>query len=201
MSEDIHARHRETSAIKQASYRRKKDSATREKGLVIVHTGSGKGKTTAALGLAFRAVGQGMKVGMVQFIKGTVPTGEAALVQQFNLPIEIHTLGDGFTWATQDREQDIATARAAWEQAVRLLRNAAFEMVILDEINLVIHYRYLPLAEVLTELRGKREMLHVVLTGRNADPALVELADLVTDMKAVKHPYAEGVKAQKGVEF
>jgi len=194
-------RHREMAAIKQESYRRKKDHATREKGLVIIHTGLGKGKTTASLGLALRAIGQGLKVGMVQFIKGSVPTGEAILVQQFNLPIEMYTLGDGFTWNTQDREQDMATARTAWEQAVRLLRDTSFDMVILDELNLIIHYDYLPLAEVLTELRNKRVRLHVVITGRNADAALIELADLVTDMKVVKHPYTAGIKAQKGVEF
>jgi cob(I)alamin adenosyltransferase len=194
-------RYRDMAAIKQESYRRKKDNATREKGLVIIHTGLGKGKTTASLGLALRAIGQGLKVGMVQFIKGSVPTGEAIFVQQFNLPIEMHTLGDGFTWNTQDREQDMATARTAWEQAVRLLRDTSFDMVILDELNLIIHYGYLPLAEVLTELRNKREMLHVVITGRNADAALIEVADLVTDMKVVKHPYTAGIKAQKGVEF
>ena len=194
-------RHREMAAIKQESYRRKKDNATHEKGLVIIHTGLGKGKTTASLGLAFRAIGQGLKVGMVQFIKGSVPTGEAIFVQQFNLPIEMHTFGDGFTWNTQDREQDMATARTAWEQAVRLLQDTSFDMVILDELNLIIHYGYLPLADVLTELRDKREQLHVVITGRNADAALIELADLVTDMKVVKHPYTAGIKAQKGVEF
>jgi cob(I)alamin adenosyltransferase len=194
-------RHREMAAIKQESYRRKKDNATREKGLIIIHTGMGKGKTTASFGLAFRAMGQGLKVGMVQFIKGSIPTGEALLMQQFNLPIELHTLGDGFTWNTQDREQDMATARAAWEQAVRMLRDPSFDMVILDELNLIIHYDYLPLDDVLMELRNKRERLHVVITGRNADAALIELADLVTDMKIVKHPYTAGIKAQKGVEF
>jgi cob(I)alamin adenosyltransferase len=194
-------RHREMAAIKQESYRRKKDNATHEKGLVIIHTGLGKGKTTASLGLAFRAIGQGLKVGMVQFIKGSVPTGEAIFVEQFNLPIEMHTFGDGFTWNSQDREQDMATARTAWEQAVRLLQDTSFDMVILDELNLIIHYGYLPLADVLTELRDKREQLHVVITGRNADAALIELADLVTDMKVVKHPYTAGIKAQKGVEF
>lgn len=193
--------HRDMAAIKQESYRRKKDNATREKGLLIIHTGLGKGKTTASLGLAFRAIGQGLKVGMVQFIKGSVPTGEAMLMQQCNLPIEMHTFGDGFTWNTQDREQNIATARAAWEQAVRLLRDTSFDMVILDELNLIIHYGYLPLADVLTELRHKREMLHVVITGRNANAVLIELADLVTDMKVVKHPYTSGIKAQKGVEY
>ena len=194
-------RYQTKAALRQASYQRKKDRATREKGLIIVNTGPGKGKTTASLGMAFRALGQGMKVGIVQFIKGAIPTGEAALVAQLDLPIEIYTLGDGFTWNTQNREQDIATARTAWEQAVKLLRDAAFDMVILDELNIVLRYDYLPLEEVLDELRRKRDMLHVVITGRNAKDALIEMADLVTEMKIVKHPYKAGVKAQKGVEY
>jgi cob(I)alamin adenosyltransferase len=194
-------RHKEKTVRRQASYLRKKASARREKGLIIVNTGPGKGKTTAALGLAFRALGQGMKVGVVQFIKGAIPTGEAALIKQLNLPIVMYTMGDGFTWNTQDREQDIATARKAWEQAVTLLRDASFDMVILDELNIVLRYGYLPLTEVLEALRNKRPMLHVVVTGRNANPALLALADLVTEMKVVKHPYKTGIKAQRGVEF
>jgi cob(I)alamin adenosyltransferase len=201
MAEDLNDRYREKAALRQASYQRKKDSATDEKGLIIVNTGAGKGKTTASLGLAFRALGQGMKVGIVQFIKGAIPTGEAALAKQLNLPIEMHTLGDGFTWNTQNRDKDIATARAAWSQAVQLLRDPTFDMVILDELNIVLRYDYLPLEEVLEELRNKREMLHVVITGRNAKDALIEMADLVTEMKIVKHPYKAGIKAQKGVEF
>ena len=201
MAEDLNDRYREKAALRQASYQRKKDSATDEKGLIIVNTGAGKGKTTASLGLAFRALGQGMKVGIVQFIKGAIPTGEAALAKQLNLPIEMHTLGDGFTWNTQDRDKDIATARTAWAQAVKLLRDPTFDMVILDELNIVLRYDYLPLEEVLEELRNKREMLHVVITGRNAKDALIEMADLVTEMKIVKHPYKAGIKAQKGVEF
>ena len=194
-------RYKEKAALRQASYARKKAAATQEKGLIIVHTGPGKGKTTAALGLAFRALGQGMKVGIVQFIKGAIPTGEAALVQQLQLPIEMYTLGDGFTWNTQDREQDIATARHTWQQAVGLLRDPSFDMVILDELNIVLRYDYLPLAEVLDELRSKRDMLHVVITGRNAKEELIALADLVTEMKPIKHPYKAGIKAQRGVEF
>ena len=201
MEQDINARHKEKAALRQASYARKKASATREKGLIIVHTGPGKGKTTAALGLAFRALGQGMKVGMVQFIKGAIPTGEAALVKQLSLPIELYTLGEGFTWNTQNRQQDITTARRAWEQAVQLLRDPTFDMVILDELNIVLRYDYLPLEEVLEELRTKREMLHVVITGRNAKEELIALADLVTEMKPIKHPYKAGIKAQRGVEF
>jgi cob(I)alamin adenosyltransferase len=194
-------RYREKAARRQASYLRKKASARREKGLIIVHTGPGKGKTTAALGLAFRALGQGMRVGIVQFIKGAIPTGEAALVKRLSLPITMYTMGDGFTWNTQDRAQDIATARLTWEKALTLLRDPAFDMVTLDELNIVLRYGYLPLTDVLAELRAKRPMLHVVITGRNARPDLIELADLVTDMHVVKHPYKAGVKAQKGVEF
>jgi cob(I)alamin adenosyltransferase len=201
MEQETNVRHKEKAALRQASYARKKASATRQKGLIIVHTGPGKGKTTAALGMAFRALGHGMKVGIVQFIKGAIPTGEAALAKQLHLPIEMHTLGDGFTWNTQDREQDIATARKAWEKALMLLRDASFDMVILDELNIVLRYDYVPIAEVLQELRHKRDMLHVVITGRNAHEALIELADLVTEMKIVKHPYKEGIKAQQGVEF
>ncbi len=201
MQEDTGERHREKAAIRQASYQRKKESATEEKGLIIVNTGPGKGKTTASLGLAFRALGQGMKVGIVQFIKGAIPTGEAALAKQLDLPIEMYTLGDGFTWNTQNRAQDIATAQKGWEQAVKLLRDPSFDMVILDELNIVLRYDYLPLEDVLEELRHKRDMLHVVVTGRNAKDALIEMADLVTEMKIVKHPYKAGIKAQKGVEF
>jgi len=194
-------RYKEKAALRQASYARKKAAATQEKGLIIVHTGPGKGKTTAALGLAFRALGQGLKVGIVQFIKGAIPTGEAALVYQLRLPIEMYTMGDGFTWNTQNRQQDIATARHAWQQAVTLLRDPSFDMVILDELNIVLRYDYLPLAEVLEELRNKRHMLHVVITGRNAREELIALADLVTEMKPIKHPYKAGIKAQRGVEF
>jgi cob(I)alamin adenosyltransferase len=142
-----------------------------------------------------------MKVGIVQFIKGAIPTGEAALVKRLGLPIEMYTMGDGFTWNTQNREQDIATARRTWEQAVTLLRDPSFDMVILDELNIVLRYDYLPLEEVLEELRSKREMLHVVITGRNAKEELIDLADLVTEMRLIKHPYKAGIKAQQGVEF
>lgn len=201
MAQNTNERHKEKAALRQASYLRKKASATREKGLIIVHTGPGKGKTTAALGLAFRALGQGMKVGIVQFIKGAIPTGEAALIKRLDLPIEMYTLGEGFTWNTQDRAQDMATARKAWEQAVALLHDPSFDMVILDELNIVLRYDYLPLEDVLETFRRKREMLHVVITGRNAKDELLELADLVTEMKIVKHPYKAGIKAQKGVEY
>jgi cob(I)alamin adenosyltransferase len=187
---------------RKEAFEERKARATIEKGLVIVNTGAGKGKTTAALGLAFRALGQGMKVGIVQFIKGAIPTGEAALVRRLELPIEMHTMGDGFTWNTQDRERDIASARVAWEKAVSLLRDPSFGVIVLDELNVVLNYDYLPLDEVLGELRQKRPELHVVVTGRNAKPAMIELADLVTEMKLIKHPYREqGVRPQPGIEF
>jgi cob(I)alamin adenosyltransferase len=193
--------HRQRKVRQKEAFEARKAQATREKGLLIVHTGSGKGKTTAALGLAFRALGQGLKVGIVQFIKGAIATGEAALVQKLGLPIEMHTLGEGFTWDTQDRDRDVASARRAWEKAVALLRDESFGLVILDELNVVLNYGYLPLEEVLDELRRKPALLHVVVTGRNAKDELIELADLVTEMKLVKHPYRGGVKPQKGIEY
>jgi len=193
--------HKEQKIRHKQAFEERKARATQEKGLIIVNTGAGKGKTTAALGLAFRALGQGLKVGIVQFIKGAIPTGEAALVKNLNLPVEMHTMGDGFTWNTQDRDKDIASARRAWEKAVSLLRDDSFGLVILDELNIVLKYDYLPLEEVLQELRNKRPMLHVVVTGRNARDELLDLADLVTEMKLVKHPYRQGVKPQAGIEF
>jgi cob(I)alamin adenosyltransferase len=193
--------HKERMQRQKQAFEERKARATQEKGLIIVNTGAGKGKTTAALGLAFRALGQGMKVGIVQFIKGAIPTGEAALVKRLNLPVEMHTMGDGFTWNTQDRDQDIASARKAWDKAVSLLRDESLQLVILDELNIVLKHEYLPLDEVLAELRNKRPMLHVAVTGRNARPELIELADLVTEMKLVKHPYRSGVKPQPGIEY
>lgn len=193
--------HREKMQRRKEAFEERKARATREKGLIIINTGAGKGKTTAALGLAFRALGQGLKVGIVQFIKGAIPTGEAALARQLQLPIEMHTMGDGFTWNTQDRAADVASARKAWQKAVALLHDTSFGMVILDELNIVLKYDYLPLEEVLAELRSKREQLHVVITGRNARQELINLADLVTEMKLIKHPYRDGIKPQKGIEF
>jgi len=178
--------------------------ATREKGLIIVHTGGGKGKSTASFGMAIRSLGQGMKVGIVQFIKGAIPTGEAAFFSQLaamGMPVEMHTLGEGFTWKTQDRERDIATAGRGWQKAVELIRDPSFDLVILDEINIATKYEYIPVAMIVDELENKREMLHVVLTGRNAAPEVLEIADLVSEMKVIKHPYGHGIKPQRGVEF
>jgi cob(I)alamin adenosyltransferase len=198
---DTEHAHKEKMLRRDEAFEQRKARATREKGLLIVHTGAGKGKTTAALGLAFRALGQGMKVGIVQFIKGAIATGEAELVKTLKLPIEMHTLGEGFTWKTQNLERDIAAARRGWDKAVELLRDPSFDLVILDELNIVLRYDYLPLDEVLGELSAKREKLHVVVTGRNAKPGLIEMADLVTEMMQVKHPYRDGIKPQRGIEF
>jgi cob(I)alamin adenosyltransferase len=196
--------HKEKMVRRDQAFEERQAKATREKGLIIVHTGAGKGKTTAALGMVFRALGNGMKVGIVQFIKGAIQNGESAFVeklQRMGMPIELHILGDGYTWKTQNLQQDIASARRGWVKAVELLRDPSFDMVILDELNIVLKYEYLPLDEVLAELAAKREMLHVVITGRNAKAGLIEAADLVTDMTLIKHPYRSGVKSQRGVEF
>jgi cob(I)alamin adenosyltransferase len=197
----IDQRHEEVMRKRKASYDERKAAATREKGLIIVNTGAGKGKTSAALGLIFRALGHGMNVGVVQFTKGAIETGEAALARELKGRVDFFTLGEGYTWETQNRQRDIATARQAWDQARALLDDSKYQLIVLDELNIVLKYDYLPLTEVLETLRNKREDLHVVVTGRNAKDELIELADLVTDMKLVKHPYKSGIKAQKGIEF
>jgi cob(I)alamin adenosyltransferase len=175
-----------------------------EKGLIIVHTGAGKGKSTAAFGMAIRSLGQGMKVGIVQFIKGAIPTGEAAFIDKITsmgFPIEMHTLGEGFTWKTQDRDRDIATAAKGWAKAIELMEDPTFDMIILDELNIATKYEYIAPSTVVEALKKKRPMLHVVITGRNASPELLEIADLASEMKVIKHPYAHGVKPQRGVEY
>jgi cob(I)alamin adenosyltransferase len=178
---------------------------TIEKGLLIVHTGKGKGKSTAAFGLAARAIGNGLKVGIVQYVKGKWETGERVVMEAFSDQVTIRTMGEGFTWETQDRARDIAAARAAWEASKEMIEAArgegGYDMVILDELNIVLRYDYLPLDEVLAVLAAKPDDLHVVITGRNAKPELIEAADLVTEMTMVKHPFRAGVKAQKGIEF
>ena len=202
MTEDeINARHAEKMAKKKAARDRMIATKTLEKGLLIVHTGKGKGKSTAALGMVMRAIGHGFKVGIVQFVKGKWETGERVVLERFADQVTINTMGEGFTWETQSRERDIAAARAAWNQAVSLIRDPEIKMVLLDELNIVLRYDYLPLEEVLAVLRDKPEDKHVIVTGRNAKDELLEIADLVTEMAMVKHPFREGVKAQAGVEF
>ena len=179
---------------------------TIEKGLLIVHTGKGKGKSTAAFGLVVRALGNGLKVGVVQYVKGKWQTGERAVLEKFPEQVEIRTMGEGFTWETQDRARDIRAAKNAWEVSRQMIEAARgdhpkYDMVLLDELNIVLRYGYLDLDEVVEFLSNKPEMLHVIVTGRNAKPELVEAADLVTEMSMVKHPFRAGVKAQKGIEF
>ncbi|WP_395008729.1 cob(I)yrinic acid a,c-diamide adenosyltransferase [Devosia sp.] len=174
---------------------------TEERGLLIVHTGKGKGKSTAAFGMVFRAIGHGMKVGVVQFVKGAWGTGERDVLEKFPDLVTIKAMGQGFTWDTQDRQRDIAAAHAAWDEAKRMIADPQYKMVLLDELNIVLRYDYLPLAEVIAFLRDKPRDTHVIITGRNAKDELIEIADLVTEMTEIKHPFRTGVKAQAGVEF
>jgi len=176
-------------------------SKTIEKGLLIVNTGPGKGKSTAAFGLALRMLGYGRKVGVVQFIKGAWHTGEKDALGAFGDRLVWHTMGEGFTWETQDRQRDVAAAERAWSKAEELLADPEMSLVVLDELNIALRYDYLDLERVVETLRNRRGDLHVVVTGRNAKPALIEAADLVTEMTLVKHHFAAGVKAQKGIEF
>jgi cob(I)alamin adenosyltransferase len=171
------------------------------KGLLMIHTGPGKGKSTAAFGLALRALGNGWRVGVVQFIKGAWHTGERTAMERFADLVEWHTMGEGFTWETQDLQRDIAAAQRAWDMARRLMADPTIRMLILDELNIALRYDYLPLADVVTELAGRRDDLTIVVTGRNAKPELIAIADLVTEMGLVKHHFAAGVKAQRGIEF
>jgi cob(I)alamin adenosyltransferase len=198
---EVNEAHREKMARIKAVKDRIYASKTIEKGLIIVHTGTGKGKSTAAWGLAMRCLGHGLKLGVVQFVKGRRDTGERFFLARFPELVEVKVMGEGFTWETQDRERDIAAARAAWKAAMGMLQDPELHMVILDELNIVLRKDYLPLAEVIEGLSAKRSDLHVVVTGRNAKPELIEAADLVTEMTLVKHPFRAGVKAQLGVEY
>jgi cob(I)alamin adenosyltransferase len=174
---------------------------TLEKGLLIVHTGTGKGKSTAAFGLALRMIGRGNRVGIVQFVKGAWHTAERDALEKFGDQVAWYSMGEGFTWETQDLARDVAAAERAWGKAVELMDDPSFSLVILDELNIALRYDYLPLEQVIATLKSRRPDLHVVVTGRNAKPELIEAADLVTDMTLVKHHFAAGVKAQPGIEF
>jgi cob(I)alamin adenosyltransferase len=201
MTNDEDLRHRD----KKAKIKEVKDrlyaSKTKGKGLIIVHTGTGKGKSTAAWGMVMRTLGHGRRVGIVQFIKGRRQTGERKFLERFPDLVTLRVMGEGFTWETQDRERDIRAARAAFDVARAMLVDPELHLVVLDELNIVLRYDYLPLAEVLDALRHKRPDLHVVITGRNAKPELIEIADLVTEMTLVKHPFREGIKGQLGIEY
>jgi cob(I)alamin adenosyltransferase len=198
---EIDARHAEKAVKRRAARAKIMATKTIEKGLLIVHTGKGKGKSTAAFGMVMRCLGHGLKVGVVQFVKGRWETGERGLLERFPELVTINTMGMGFTWETQDRARDIAAARAAWEQAKTLMADPAYKLLLLDELNIVLRYDYLPIDEIVSTLTARRPDLHVIVTGRNVKEQLIEAADLVTEMTMVKHPFRSGVKAQAGIEF
>jgi cob(I)alamin adenosyltransferase len=195
------AYHNEKMKKKQAARDKIMAGKTVERGLVIVHTGKGKGKTTAALGMICRAIGHGYKVSLIQFIKGAMFSGESVVFAAFPDQVEMKPMGEGFTWDTQDRERDIAKVREAWEMAKARIMDPDYRMVVCDELNIALRYDYLPLEEVLEVLRNKPEDTHVIITGRNAPDGLIEFADLATEMELLKHPFRSGVKAQAGIEF
>ena len=202
MSEEDAERHRDKMARRKAVQDAEVAGKTvTEKGLLMVHTGPGKGKTTAAFGLALRMLGRNRPVGVVQFIKGAWTTGERAAFERFGAMVEWHTMGEGFTWETQDRARDVAAAERAWAQAVAMMARPGLGLLVLDELNIALRYDYLVLDDVLAALGRRPPGLHVVVTGRNARPALLEAADLVTEMTVAKHHFAAGVKAQEGIEF
>ena len=203
MEPDDNARHAQKMAKIKAARDRMMQGKQGEKGLVIVHTGKGKGKSSSGFGMILRCIAHQMPCAVVQFIKGSWDTGERRLLTgHFGDLCQFHAMGEGFTWETQDKARDIAAARAGWDKAKELIRDPEIRMVLLDEINIALRYDYLDIAEVVAFLRDEKPpMTHVVLTGRNARPELIELADLVTEMEVIKHPFRDGIKAQPGVEF
>lgn len=199
--DELNRRHAEKMAKRKAARAKILATKTEERGLIVIHTGTGKGKSTAAFGMVLRCIGHGMRVGIVQFIKGAWNTGERHVLDRFPELVTCRAMGEGFTWDTQDRARDIAAARAAWEHAKSLIADPTYRLILLDELNIVLRYDYLPIAEVIESLTRKPRDLHIVVTGRNAKPELIEIADLVTEMTMVKHPFRSGVKAQAGIEF
>ena len=198
---DDEARYRAKMANRKAIQDAEVAAKTVEKGLLIVHTGKGKGKSTAAFGLLLRAVGRGFRCGVVQFGKGAWQSGERTAVERFGDQVEWHTLGEGFTWETQDRTRDVEAARRAWAKTVELMADPSIRLIVLDELNISLRYDHLDMGEVMVALKARRPDLHVVVTGRNAKAEMTEAADLVTEMTLVKHHFASGVKAQEGIEF
>lgn len=201
MTEDINARHKERMARIQTARARIQETKTLERGLLIVHTGDGKGKSSAAFGMALRSAGWGMRVAIVQFVKGSWETGEKHFFRDHPEFASFEVMGEGFTWDTQDRERDIAAARAAWARSLALIHDPVIDYVVLDELNIVIGFDYLPVAEVVAALKDRPLNKHICITGRGARPELVEVADLVTEFREIKHPYKAGFKAQRGVEY
>ena len=198
---DEAARHKAKMANRKAVQDAEVAAKTVEKGLLIVHTGKGKGKSTAAFGLMLRALGRGFRCGVVQFGKGAWQSGERTAVEKFGEQVEWHTLGEGFTWETQDRTRDVAAAERAWLAAQKMMADPAIRLIVLDELNISLRYDHLDVAQVIAALQARRRDLHIVVTGRNAKQELIEAADLVTEMTPIKHHFAAGVKAQEGIEF
>jgi cob(I)alamin adenosyltransferase len=193
--------HKRMTQKHKEGFEKKKAAAQKEKGLLIVYTGTGKGKSTAAFGMGMRILGHGMKLGVVQFIKGALHSAERDVLGG-HANSDFHVVGEGYTWDTQDREADVRTANTGWTEVLRMIADPSYDMIILDELNIVLRYEYLDINEVLTAFARRPEMQHIVVTGRHASEALIEAADLVTEMRPIKHPYKEqGIKAQKGVEF
>jgi cob(I)alamin adenosyltransferase len=198
---DEATRHKAKMANRKAAQDAEVAAKTVEKGLLIVHTGKGKGKSTAAFGLMLRALGRGFRCGVVQFGKGAWQSGERTAVEKFGDQVEWHTLGEGFTWETQDRARDVAAAERAWAAAQKMMADPAIRLIVLDELNITLRYDHLDTDAVIAALHAKRHDQHIVVTGRNAKPELIAAADLVTEMTPVKHHFASGVKAQEGIEF
>lgn len=201
MDDDINERHREKMQKHKAVVDARIARAERDAGVLLVITGPGKAKSSSAFGMVARALGHGMKVGVVQFIKGATPTGEERFYRRFPEEVEYHVTGEGFTWETQDRERDIARARAGWDIARGMLVRPDLGLVVLDELNIVLSHGYLELEPVLADLAARAPMQHVVVTGRGAPPALIEQADTVSEVKVVKHAFKQGIRAQRGLEF
>ncbi len=194
-------RHENRMAKKKAVIDEKVAKANIEKGVIVITTGNGKGKSSSGFGMVARALGHNMKVGIVQFIKGAFSTGEETFFRRFPNEVEYHVMGDGFTWETQNREQDVKTATLAWEEAKRMLSDDSYDLILLDELNIVLKYQYLPIENIIKDLQNRPTMQHVVITGRAAKDELIEIADTVTEMKDVKHGFRSGIKAQKGIEL
>lgn len=200
-SQDDDARWAEKKRKQKAARDKMLARKTKEKGLLMVHTGKGKGKTTAAMGLVMRALGNGMQVGIVQFVKGKWETGERVVLEKFADQITVAVMGEGFSWDSQDRQRDIAAAQSAWAAAQDMIADPRYDLILLDELNIVLRYDHLPIEEVVAVLTARRPDLHVIVTGRNAKPELIDAADMVTDMTMVKHHFRDDVKAQAGIEF
>lgn len=200
-TEGLNERHNARMARKKEVVDKKIEAAKRNAGVLVITCGNGKGKSSSAFGMAARALGHGMKVGVVQFIKGAIATGEENFFRRFPDEISFHVMGEGYTWETQNRERDVANAEKAWQRAQVLLADPAIGLVVLDELNIALKYKYLDVQQVIADLQARPEMQHVVITGRGAPPELIAVADTVTEMQPIKHAFANGIAAQQGVEW